>query len=189
MQVDCEVNAMNGVEAKYLGYDDRIQKYRVNVRTANPTGKIGDAGVIRYFETKNDAKDYTNIVNKTKQDVFTPEVKKTKEDIPVRHAGDVFAMSFKSNENENLKVNPCPKISLWRGVFSRLTDEQIKAVNETKKLPEGTKFQFNRICHNWFNIMPGTRDLPVGYELKKDVFGFTTVVQKGTEGMFIRDVK
>lgn len=183
---------MNGIEARYIGYDKTRQQYLVNVRTANPTGKIGDAGVIRFFETKNEAKDYTRRINQTKQDIFVPE-KKEKNDLTVIHQGDAFVQSFKGNEDKNVKVQACPKISLWRGMFSKLTDEQIKAVNDTRKLPEGTKFQTvageHVICHNWFGLTAGTQVMPAGYELKKNIFGFTKVVPIGTEGKFIKNVK
>lgn len=186
---------MSEVTAKYLGYDKRTDTYRVNVKNAHPTGKIGDAGVIKYFEAKDKAKEYTDIVNKTKQDVFVPLPKKLTKGPLVRHEGDVFTQTqtFKGNEDKKVKVEPCAKISLWRGVFSKLTDEQINAVNETGELPKGTKFQPSVngyvICHNWFGLMPGTQIMPAGYELKKNIFGFTVCVPKGTEGLFIKSTK
>jgi len=67
-------------------------KYWVNVKTANPSGKLGDAGVIRQFDTKEEAKAYANCVNETGEDCFI----KTKEEVPeapVRHQGDVFESS------------------------------------------------------------------------------------------------
>lgn len=184
---------MQDVTAKYMGYDKSSQTYLVNVRTAHPTGKIGDAGYIKRFDEKEEAKNFTKVVNDTKQDVFIPQKPQKNNDVIVRHQGDTFTQAFKGNENEKIKVEPCDKISLWRGVFSRLTDEQIKSVNDTGQLPEGTKFQPDIngfiICHNWFGIMSGTRELPAGYELKKDVFGFTKVVPKGTEGLLIKNSK
>ena len=81
-----------------------------------------------------------------------------------------------------------PKISRMRLMFSRLTDEQIKAVNESKMLPENAKFQFGGkvICNNWFGFSAGTRKLLPGYELKKNIFGFTIVVPESTKGLFIK---
>ena len=180
---------MSEVTANYMGFDKASQKYLVNVRTAHPTGKIGDAGYIKRFDEEKEAKNYTKIVNDTKQDVFVHQKPQKMDNPIVRHEGDTFTQSFKGNEDKKVKVEPCEKISLWRGMFSRLTDEQIKSVNDTGRLPEGTKFQGHVICHNWFGIMPGTRTLPAGYELKKDSLGFTVCVLKDTEGRFIKDVK
>ena len=187
---------MSEVTANYMGYDKISGKYNVNVKNAHPSGNIGDAGYIRRFEKEDDAKKFTQAVNVTKQDIFFKEPEK-KDEKPVRHLGDTFTPSFSSSllePNKKVKVEPCAKISLWRGMFSRLTDEQIKSVNETKELPQGTKFEPGVgggfiICHNWFGLSAGTRTLPVGYELKKNVFGFTKVVPIGTEGKFIKDVK
>ena len=87
------------------------------------------------------------------------------------------------------KVNT-PKISKTRLFFSRLTDEQISAVNKAGKLPEGAKFCMNgfggyEICNNFFNFRAGTQTIPAGFELKKDILGFTIVVPKDMKGAFI----
>lgn len=84
-----------------------------------------------------------------------------------------------------------PKISKTRLFFSRLTDEQIAEVNNAGKLPEGAKFCRNAVggydvCNNFFNLRAGTQTIPAGYELKKDILGFTIVVPKDTKGAFIR---
>ena len=92
------------VEAKYLGYHDG-SGYWVNVRTANPTGNIGDAGVIRRFETKEAAKEYAKTVNSTGVDTFTKQT--ANNDKPVCHEGDTFVSSKNiSNSKSNSVLNP-----------------------------------------------------------------------------------
>lgn len=81
-----------------------------------------------------------------------------------------------------------PSIGRMRLMFSRLTNEQIKAVNESKMLPSNAKFQFGGkvICNNWFGISGGTQKLLPGYELKNNIFGFTKVVPEGTKGFWFK---
>ena len=84
-----------------------------------------------------------------------------------------------------------PKISKTRLAFSRLTDEQIAAVNKAGKLPEGAKFVANSfggytVCNNFFNLRAGTQQIPAGFELGKDILGFTVVKPIGTQGAFIK---
>lgn len=174
-----------GIQAKYLGQDNS-GSYRVNVRTANPTGKLGDAGVIRYFDTKEEAKDYAKIVNTTGVDVYQ-KTSMVNDDEPVRHAGDTFGKEAMELD-KNLE---CPKISWARAAFSRLTNEQITIINETRKLPQGTKFVPNgyggyTLSNNYGGIVTGTRTMPEGFELKKNWLGFTVVVPKETESIFIK---
>lgn len=85
-----------------------------------------------------------------------------------------------------------PKISKTRLFFTRLTDEQIAAVNKAGRLPDGAKFVANgfggyTICNNFFNFRAGTQQIPAGFELVKNVFGFTEVMPIGTKGAFIKD--
>lgn len=85
-----------------------------------------------------------------------------------------------------------PKISKTRLAFNRLTDEQIAAVNNAGRLPDGAKFIANGfgsyvVCNNFFNFRAGTQQMPAGFELAKDVFGFTVVVPIGTKGAFLKD--
>ena len=81
------------VEAIYMG-QSKDGAYWVNVRNAEPKGMIGDAGVIRRFETKQEAKEYAKKVNETGVDTF--EYKKdVSEEKPVRHQGDTFELSSK----------------------------------------------------------------------------------------------
>lgn len=84
-----------------------------------------------------------------------------------------------------------PEISTIRLMFSRLTDEQIAQINDSGKLHENAKFVMNgyggyTICNNFFNLRVGTRELPQGFEVKKNVMGFATVLPKGAEGAFIK---
>lgn len=86
-----------------------------------------------------------------------------------------------------------PEISTSRLLWGRLTDEQIRMVNESGRLPENAKFVMSgfgsyAITTNFFNFRAGTRELPAGFEVKKDIFGFTTVLPKGMEGACIKSV-
>lgn len=84
-----------------------------------------------------------------------------------------------------------PEISNWRIFFGNLTDEQIKGINESGRLPENAKFVMNgygsyTISNNFFGFRSGTRELPVGFEVKKNVLGFACVLPKGMEGALIK---
>ena len=80
-----------------------------------------------------------------------------------------------------------PKIGFFRLAFSRLTNEQIAAVNESRRLQKNAKISPDRTIHNnFFNLTQGTRTLPEGYELRKTIFGFTKVVLADSEGLFLK---
>lgn len=83
-----------------------------------------------------------------------------------------------------------PKIGFFRILFNRLTKEQIKAVNECRELPKNAKFKSALgevgITWNIWDVTTGTHKLPAGYELKRDILGFTHVVREGTKSLFIR---
>lgn len=117
-------------------------------------------------------------------------------------------VNFKQNENTGVTTTQIPesqpdsaefstkvdvpKISKTRLMFNRLTDEQISAVNKTGRLPEGAKFVANgfggyTVCNNFFNFRAGTQQMPAGFELGKDIFGFTVVKAIGTKGAFIKE--
>jgi len=101
---------------------------------------------------------------------------------------DVPSDYFNYSKDVNVAM---PKISKTRLFFDRLTDEQIALVNKTRKLPEGAKFCMNGfggygICNNFFGLRAGTQTLPAGFELKKNILGFTVVVPKDTKGAFIK---
>ena len=96
--------------------------------------------------------------------------------------------------NAGASEKSAPKISRWRLLFSRLTKEQIKQVNETRQLPDNAKFEFGlghsySVANNWFNMTAGTQIIPAGYELKQDILGFTHVLPIGTKGLLIRNDK
>ena len=76
------------VKAIYMG-ERANGEYWVNVRTAKPKGMIGDAGFIRRFDSKKEAKEYAKTVNKTGIDHFTL-ADKPAQVLPIRHEGDVF---------------------------------------------------------------------------------------------------
>lgn len=85
-----------------------------------------------------------------------------------------------------------PKIGFLRLCFSRLTQEQIDTINTTGELPKNAKFVDNQVSGepiltwNLADITKGTHKLPVGYELKNDILGFTHVVREGTQAWFFK---
>lgn len=172
------------VQARYMGESSR-GGYYVNVRNANPKGMIGDAGVLRMFKTEDEAKLYTDFVNQTGQDIF---IKRPKEENgKALHSGDDFI------SEDSCKQGECPKISWTRAAFSRLTDDQIKTINDTRKLPEGVKIVRDgmggyTLSNNYGGLVTGTRTVPEGFEMKKDWLGFTVIVPKDTESIFVNDV-
>lgn len=108
-------------------------------------------------------------------------------------ASDVFQTSSNVAGQKNTD-----KIGKLRILFNRLTDEQIANVNRTGELPKGAKFVDCKDSHgrytgaqkislNFFNITNGTQKLPAGYELRKDILGFTHIVREGTQGLFLKN--
>lgn len=85
-----------------------------------------------------------------------------------------------------------PEISGVRVLFNRLTDEQIAQVNESGKLPKNAKvvdlpsIGQPRLTWNLWDITPGTHKIPAGYELKKDILGFTQLVREGTQAWYLK---
>ena len=113
-----------------------------------------------------------------KQEGEKPEFK------PENRTDEVEISSKKRN------VQP-PEISTARLMFGVLTDEQVDQINKSGKLPENAKFVMNgfgsyAICNNFFNFRAGTRELPAGFEVKKNILGFAVVLPKGTDGAFIK---
>ena len=159
----------NEVQAINMG--ERNGQYWVNVRNANPKGMIGDAGVIRRFKTEEEASIFTDVVNKNKsEDMFMNQAVLDKKD------GTITV----------------PPISWARATFNRLTDEQVAAINETRRLPENVKIVPDmkggyRLTYDYTGLTMGTRTVPEGFEMKKDIFGFSGVVPKDTEGVFIKN--
>lgn len=163
------VERIGGLEANYLGYHDG-QGYWVNVKTANPTGMIGDAGIIRRFDSKEDAKAYANEVNSTGMDVF---VRTTK-------------------PQENRTQTEPPEISWGRACTGFLTQDQVNAINETRRLPDNVKIMRDGLggyilSYNYLGIRAGTHTIPEGFEIKRDVLGIAHVLPKDTFGLFYRD--
>ena len=102
------------------------------------------------------------------------------------------AAPMDSVEFSTQKAEP-PKISRLRLMFGLLKDDQVKAINESGRLPDNAKFIMNNvgngytICNNFFGLRAGTKELPAGFEVKKSVFGFAQVVPKGTEGALLKN--
>ncbi len=107
---------------------------------------------------------------------------------------NVTGTYFKAGEKIAAKAKDSTKIGYWRAAFSRLTDEQIKNVNETGKLNGNVKFRSNgqggyTIVPNLMNVSVGTKTLPAGFELKKNFLGFTCVVPKDSESILLKKSK
>lgn len=177
---------VHSVEARYMGYREGYG-YMVNVKNANPTGMIGDGGIIRRFETKEEAKEYIKSVNATGKDTFVPQ---NKEEEPIPLAGDEFVPAD-AEKTEKVYAEP-PKISWARCVTGFLTKEQIAAINETGHLPRNVKVVSNgaggyNLVYNYFGITAGTQTIPAGFEMKQDIIGIVHVVPIDTNGLLIRD--
>lgn len=85
-----------------------------------------------------------------------------------------------------------PKISRMRLFTGILKDDQIRAINESKMLPENAKFETlagnqQMIANNWMNVTQGTRKLLPGFEVQK-FLGFAVVVPEGSKGLFLKKV-
>jgi len=105
---------------------------------------------------------------------------------------DFETKAYRDDEVEFTNQTQAPNIGFFRITFNYLSDEQIKQVNESGKLPKNAKFIPDgmggyRIHNNFFGIRHGTQQLPAGFELKRSLLGFTVVVPKGTDGLFIRN--
>lgn len=173
------------VVANYVGYHDNVG-YLVNVKTAKPTGNMGDAGVIRQFETKEEAKAYADYVNATGVDTFAHQNPIV--DTNVRHQGDEFAYS--ARVDEGVHTEP-PSISWGRAVTGFLTKEQVDAINETGRLPKNVKIMPDgyggyNFVYNYFGLRAGTQTVPAGFEMKQDVIGVAHIVPKDTNGILYR---
>lgn len=157
------------MEAHYIGKDNN-GFYRVNVKNTNPAGKFGDAGVIRVFESKEEAEEYVDDVNEVGMDIF------------------VSSVGYGNTEEPII----CEEITWYQATCNRLTDKQIEAINQKGELPPGAKFiktidgRFV-IVKDPINARQGSRKLPVGYEVRKDLLGFTHVLPVDTEGPFIKN--
>lgn len=108
----------------------------------------------------------------------------------VTSAGQGNESIFNSQQVDNTP----PQIGGMRIALNYLTKDQIKEVNRTRRLPDNAKFVqtgFGKyeICNNFFDLRAGTQVLPEGYEVKRDLLGFTIVVPAGTKGLFIRNNK
>ncbi len=93
---------------------------------------------------------------------------------------------FKTTSKGKTKVNP---LRIW---FSRLTQEQIDAINETKTLPDNMKVRPKKlgtgydIFHNIFGLKNGTHTIPEGWELRRNKLGFTRLVPVDSEGFWLK---
>ena len=83
------------------------------------------------------------------------------------------------------------KIGTTRAIFGYLTQEQVDEINKTRKLPQNIKIARTPEGHfvlkpNWFNVTRGTHTIPEGYELRRNIAGFTEIVPIDEEGLMLR---
>ena len=96
-----------------------------------------------------------------------------------------------ANLNNDTAAKP-PKIGILRLALGMLNNDQINQVNKDGKLPCNAKIVYNKktnsydLTTNYFGITTGTSTLPAGYELRKNIWGFTVVVPTNSEGLYLR---
>lgn len=166
---------VGAIEANYVGYRENDGHW-VNVRNRDRHGNPSDGGVIRQFATKEEALSYVNEINNTGVDRFESQEKLPKSELYAKDASTQIVYA------------EYPHISWIRAVTGILSYEQIDAINQTRRLPDNVKIMQNgaggyTIGYNYFGIRAGTRTVPMGFELKKDVFGFAHVVPMDTDGL------
>ena len=71
-----------------------------------------------------------------------------------------------------------------------LTEEQVEMINKTGRMPEGMLIAKDMsgkfyVTGDLLNVTSGTRTLPKGYEVKRNMLGFAIVVPVGTKGILI----
>ncbi len=98
----------------------------------------------------------------------------------------------KVKQEKPVKTKDPNKVGYWRATFSRLTTEQIKNANETGKLSGRIKIKPKlagtgyKLAPNIMGVTIGTQTIPAGYELRKNWLGFTVLLPKDSEGLFIK---
>lgn len=134
------------------------------------------------------------IKNKVKPAVFTAKLNTNVKNEPTVEGSDAFV---KTNSIEPPDVKPS-QYSWWG--YLNLTQEQIKQINKAKMLPENLRFVYNagrlsgmapfyeivpkgdrksiELKNNGIKINPkGTRELPEGYIVTKNILGTCRAVQ------------
>ncbi|MBQ4114251.1 hypothetical protein IJD34_02470 [bacterium] len=97
--------------------------------------------------------------------------------------------SFKNNDK---KQNQAAEISRLRLATSFLTDEQIAKINKEGTLPDNAKFIFDGfdcsyyVANNFFGIRAGSKELPEGFEVKKNIIGQARAVPQHTKITLIK---
>lgn len=85
---------------------------------------------------------------------------------------------------------PYVKVKMRNILFNRYNKDQINMINSTGELPPNIKItDDNKIVWNLFDFTKGTHTLPLGYELKNDLLGFTHVVRKDTRAWYLKDTR
>lgn len=83
----------------------------------------------------------------------------------------LFMKGNKKPETQNQS-----KIGFWEAATGLLSDEQIAQINSTRQVPEGTIIVKTEdgdydIENDRLNLTTGTRTLPEGYEVRKNILG------------------
>ena len=100
---------------------------------------------------------------------------------------DTFVSETVPNDIENTT-----EIGAFRVITNLLTDEQVAEINRTKRLPDNAKFVMTpggagySIVYDFMGLRTGTKTLPEGFEVKKNVMGLAVVVPKDSEGLLIK---
>lgn len=99
---------------------------------------------------------------------------------------------FLRNKKTKDYIDNNTNIDFIEANFKVLSDKQIAEINKTRKLPKGTVIQKNDegdfyISSDVTDLSTGTRTLPKGFEVKKNVFGIAVIVPVGTKGVLIRE--
>lgn len=101
-------------------------------------------------------------------------------------ATDLFQKT--DNKKDEVKL---PEITNYQALSMRFTDDQIEAMNKVGRVPDKLKIVPNNInggytlVYDFGKITQGTKEIPAGFEMKRNVLGFAMIVPKGTEGLLI----
>lgn len=106
---------------------------------------------------------------------------------------DTKSVFLRNNKNtDSLNDTIKNDINFLEAQSRLLSDRQISIINKTKKMPDGTIIEKDKygnyyITSDITGLSTGTKTLPKGYEVRKDITGFAIVVLIDQKGVFIRD--
>ncbi len=84
------------------------------------------------------------------------------------------------------------KINNFRLITGLLRDDEVHNINKYGILPQNAKLpvvdstKIYGISPDWFGFTLGTKEMPPGYEAKKNMLGHTAVYPKGTKGWLLK---